>query len=376
MPIIQLPNECPGLENGISITKGSSKSIEITTGQDLAGKTVSLIVKRSKTSNDILITVAGVKLPPAETGQVRFDFTSVETGAVAAGIYYFTIEIVGADTEVFTNGVFKLEPYDQAFVGLIEPVLGLGIVGSTERVYLEIRDRNGVLANPNTIRVQAFDSGDNALFDYDFPSSQINNPQAGIFSVDVVSNLVGDFLVIWTTKFNDEESTKTIKNVRFVSSAMFRIMPEVRAYIDKAQKAIEKTIGYKPADIAIYIENAIRDFNAYPPLTGICLENFPNEFKSILILGTVIQALIAQGLLAVDQDFQYNDNGISLNIDHSTKLLGWFQALLQMYLTQKKLAKMNYAQGAVYARSIVGSAYLGITTKAGPGTLARFRGWL
>lgn len=378
MPIVKLPTTVPGLEEGIVIVKGTNKTIDIVTNLDLTDAVITFTVRRSELAIDTLLVVAGEKLPPLEEGRVRFNFLPGDTSTLGSGIYFFAVRIDSPSlgTVEFARGEFKLEPFDQAFVGRLEPIMTLGIVGSTERIYLEIRDHNGILANPTEVRVQVLDPSDGVVFDYTAPSPQIGNPQGGIFYTDVLSTIPGDYLVIWTTRFPDEEPVKTIKNIRYVSTAMFRMIPDVRLYIDKARKASDKTIAFNPVDVALYIQNSVRDFNVQPPSSSLMLENFPEEYKEILILGAVIQSLIAQGLLAVDQDFQYNDNGISLNIDHSTKLMGWFGQLMAIYTTKKRLTKMNFFTGSVYARTIVGQAFANATSKVPAGSLTRFRGWL
>lgn len=378
MAIVKLPTTVPGLEGGIVVVKGTNKTIEVQTNLDLTDATVTLTVRRSELSLDTLVVIAGEKQPPLEEGKIFFNFLPSDTNSLGSGIYFFAVRVDSPTlgTVEFARGEFRLEPFDQAFIGRLEPILTLGILGSTERIYLEIRDHNGILANPDEVRVQALDPQDNVIFDYTAPSPQIGNPQGGNYFVDVASNLAGDILVIWTTRFSGEEPVKTIKNVRFVTTGMFRLIPDVRMYIDKARKASDKTIAFNPADVALYIQNSLRDFNVQPPTTGLQLESFPDEYKEILILGAVIQSLIAQGLLAVDQDFQYNDNGISLNVDHNTKLMGWFGQLMQIYTSKKRLVKMNFFTGSVYARTIVGQAFAASAAKAGPGTLTRFRGWI
>lgn len=378
MAVVKLPTTVPGLEGGIVVVKGSNKTVVVQTNLDLTGATATLEVRRSELALDTLVVIAGEKQPPLEEGLLNFNFLPGDTSSLGAGIYFFSVRIDSPLLGIleFARGEFKLEPFDQAFVGRLEPILTLGIVGSTERIYLEIRDHNGILANPDEVRVQALDPHDNTIFDYSVPASQVGNPQGGIFFVDVASSLPGDVLVIWTTRFSGEEPVKTIKNVRFVSTGMFRIIPDVRMYIDKARKASDKTIAFNPADVALYIQNSLRDFNVQPPTTNLQLESFPDEYKELLIIGAVIQSLIAQGLLAVDQDFQYNDNGISLLIDHNTKLMGWFGQLMSIYTAKKRLVKMNFFTGSVYARTVVGQAFAASAAKAGPGTLTRFRGWI
>jgi len=385
MAIIQLPTLCPGSEDTLQIqlTKSSDKTILVTlkdstgnTPLDLVGASITMTVRRSAIATDIILVKTGSVVLPSANGNAKFVFIPSDTSSIASGIYNFTITVtsVTLGTQTPLSGEFILEPYDQALIGLIEPILTLSIIGATERVSIETRDRNNILANPAEISLQVLDPSDSIIATVS--GVAFTNPQAGIYSYDFASNRVGDFLAIWTYRFPDQTYEKVIKNIRFVSTSMWKIIPEVRSYIDKSRKATNATIGYTPADIAIYIENALRDFNSQPPTTSIQLENLDNVYKEILVLGSIIQALIAQGILAVDQDFMYNDNGISLSIDHSGKLLTWYQALIQNYITKKKLVKWNFFNGTLLSRTIVGSTFSLGFAKIPPGSATRFRGWL
>ena len=379
MPIAQLPVTCPGVESGLRLTKGDTKSVQIGLGIDLTGFTITLTVKRSPTAPDSFFSKLGTILPPATAGNVQFDFIPDDTTNMPAGFYIFNVTVTDSLSQthqVFT-GQFILDPVDQALVGKLEPIMSLAITGATERLSLEVRDKDGVLANPLDLSLQVLDPADNPIVTIQTISGVgIINPQAGIFFFDLTTNRAGDYLAIWTTRFIDEEPIKTIKNIRYVTPTMFRMIAEVLLYVDKARKATNKPIAFTSIDVAEYIQNALRDFNATTPTTEIMLEEINEVYKEVLVQGSVIQALIAQGLLAVDQDFQYNDNGISLSVDHNTKLMGWYQTLLQSYITKKAQYKLNYFQPHVMARTIVGTAFALGFAKIPAGSAARFRGWI
>lgn len=379
MAITQLPLVPSTIQEGIRITKNTDKNIYANFGVDLTNATVTLEVRRSNTALDILLTKFGAISIPASNGDVVFNFVPTDTVDIASGFYVFNITITSptlGTLAAVTGGQFLLEPFDQFLVGQIEPIMVLGLTKSTERSTLEIQDRNGVFANPAELTVEIFDDSDSQFAFYTFPSPGITNLQAGLFYTELLSNRAGDFLVVWRYRFTGDEQVTIIKNLRFVTPAMFRLMPEVRLFIDKARKASDRPIAFNPIDIAVYLENALRDFNAWSPVTNFVLDNVANPFKGILIQGAVIQSLIAQGLLAVDQDFQYNDNGISLVVDHSTKLMAWYSVLLADYITKKKNYKWSFMTGTVLARTVIGSAFSLGLAKVPASTLSRFRGWI
>jgi len=375
--VTELPVVCPN-DGTIQVTKGDTISITVNLGVDLTGKNVTLTVKRSPSASEIILLKTGTIVGSPTDGKVKFDFVPADTENIPAGFYYFTIttDVAGTNVETILTGQFILQPIDTSFTsGKLEPIMQLAITGSTERITIETRDKDGVLANPSELSLQVLDFCDQVIVNITTISG-IANPQSGIFYYDLTSNRAGDFLVIWSSRFIGEEQVKTIKNVRFVTPAMFRMIPEVLAYIDKSRKCADRTIAFTAMDVAIYIENALRDFNATTPSTDIKLENINHIYKEVLVQGSIIQAIIAQGLLAVDQDFQYNDNGIALTIDHNSKLIGWYQQLLQGYVAKKHQYKPNFFQPHAFVRTIVGSTFVLGFSKIPAGSASRFRGWI
>lgn len=376
MAIVQLPLVVE-TGNDIRITKNTIKTFEMVFNTDISSGLVSMVVRRSPTATDSLLTKVSTVVD-ASIGKVTFDFAPEDTVNVPSGFYIYSVIIENAtgDSELAT-GKFTLDPYDQQLVGRLEQILNLGITGSTERVTLEIRDQNGILSNPADIQLQVLDFHDDVVVNItSFDDPLLTNPEGGIFYYDLVTASAGDYLAIWSTRFAGEEPIKTIKNIRFVTPAMYRLMPELRSYIDKARKPMDKTSGYTSADMAIYIENALRDFNVTPPLTHLALENIDSNYKEVILQGAIIQSLVAQGLLSIDQQFIYNDNGISLQIDHNAPIMGWFQQLLQSYTTKKKLYKMEFSRPTAYARTVVGLQLARAATVVSPSVLSRYRGFL
>jgi len=383
MPIIELPVQSLELnpnEPDIRVTKGSSKTFVFSSGVDLTSSTVRIDVRRRPTVPATYITKPLVILAPPSEGKVEVTVDATDIALIPSGHYWYAITATktGIDTTLL-SGRFSIEPFDQAFVSDVEPIMRLALTGTSERVSLQVRDQENILANPDELEVRLLDFSDTPMVTYNLSSPELINPEGGIFYFDFQSNRSGDFLAIWQYRFAGEEPQTVVKNIRWVTPAMFRLIPEIRLYIDKARKASNKTIAFNPVDIAEYIDNSLRDFNMTPPTTQIMLEHldgFLNVYKEIIVLGAVIQSCIAQGLLAVDQDFVYNDNGISLAIDHSTKLQSWFNVLMQQYTQKKFLAKKNFFTPTVYARTIIGQAFALGLSKVPASTLARFRGWI
>lgn len=380
MPVIEVPT-VQNIRQDLRVTKGFSKTFNFSTGgKDLTDTTVMFRVQRRLDALDIVLEKSGIVDIPPSNGDVSVTITDADLATVQSGVYLYVLYgIQGTTRTDFISGQFTVEPFDAAFIGQLEPIMRLALTTSIERLSVETRDRLGILGNPAELSVDFLDFNDTTVLSLSLGNPQLRNPEAGIFYFDFQSNRVGDFLAVWRYRFEGEEPQTIVKNVRWVSPAMFRLMPEIRLYIDKARKASNRTIAFNPVDIAVYIENSLRDFNATPPTTNLSLEALEGvlvSYKETIVIGAVIQACIAQGLLAVDQDFVYNDNGISLSIDHSAKLHTWYTALLDQYTKKKMLYKKNFFAPTAYVRTVVGQAFSLGAAKVPPSTLSRFRGWI
>lgn len=100
---------------------------------------------------------------------------------------------------------------------------------------------------------------------------------------------------------------------------------------------------YTDTELTSYIENAIWDINGTPPIfTYFTIESWSTnvpEWQGLIIQGSMIFALISQGIFEIGKEFGYSDNGISINIDRSGKYQSMANMLMTQYMRQKDLIK-------------------------------------
>lgn len=101
---------------------------------------------------------------------------------------------------------------------------------------------------------------------------------------------------------------------------------------------VEEQRGERWSDeiLLVYINQAIADINLEPPHTSYDLSNFPEAYKSCVINGAMIFALIAEAVIQTGENFSYSDNGISLSINQSAGYQSLAQMLLSGYTQMKK----------------------------------------
>lgn len=104
---------------------------------------------------------------------------------------------------------------------------------------------------------------------------------------------------------------------------------------------VESDRGERWSDqqLIVYLNQAIADINAEPAHTVYDLNNFPEAWKSCVVIGGLVFALIAESILQAGESFSYSDNGISLNIDLSGKYQSLAQMMLQGYVQTKQSIK-------------------------------------
>lgn len=107
---------------------------------------------------------------------------------------------------------------------------------------------------------------------------------------------------------------------------------------------VEEQRGERWTDtqLLVYVNQAVADLNAEPPLTTFTIENFPDSLRACIVNGAVIFALIAEGILQVGEQFSYSDNGISLSINLAQGYQSMAQMLLSSYVQLKKDIKKSF----------------------------------
>jgi hypothetical protein len=98
-------------------------------------------------------------------------------------------------------------------------------------------------------------------------------------------------------------------------------------------------------DIRGGIVLALNYINIQPPTTNFVLDTYPAIYEPLLYMGAGIFTLMFKYLNVAITDFNYSDNGLSLNVDRGAKVKQAMDNLLGMYTPMVALAKMDFAWG-------------------------------
>jgi hypothetical protein len=148
----------------------------------------------------------------------------------------------------------------------------------------------------------------------------------------------------------------------FLKSASAKVCAyaaQLRLQIDKSQKSIKDDIenedqldftppvplfyGHGLSHMVLYLERGCQLLNVIPPYTGFTVDSYPFQwYGSVLIDAATIYALEAQGVFAIDTDYNYSLGSNSLVIDHFGKLSAHLQYLLARFQKESVGFKQLY----------------------------------
>lgn len=92
--------------------------------------------------------------------------------------------------------------------------------------------------------------------------------------------------------------------------------------IQKSRELMPENFSANTTDAKIlaYAEVVLSDINLFPPLTGFTTETVPENLKPVLFFGITVMSAMMFQLRATLEDFDYNDNGLSVRVDQVGKI--------------------------------------------------------
>ncbi len=136
--------------------------------------------------------------------------------------------------------------------------------------------------------------------------------------------------------------------VKTVGSKYYAYAAQLRPIIDKAQKSVSDLLenmdratndpavqfhfGVDLKSMCLYLDRGVQYINIVPPYTNFTVETFYfDQNGSILLDAALIAYLEAQGLFAIDTDYNYSLGGNSFVVDHFTKLNAFMSSLFTRF---------------------------------------------
>lgn len=174
-----------------------------------------------------------------------------------------------------------------------------------------------------------------------FPVTNIVPNIQYLVSVSAAQDNLGNM----ASAFGNALSVVPTSTVTTVIPSMFS--PRQQLIIDKARELMPYDFSNNIKDevILAYVDVILMDINVWPPLTGFTIDSVPDNVLPLLYFGVQIFSAIFMQMRATLEDFTYNDNGLSVQVDQVGKIDPVYKNLLEMY----RLQITNFKKTQIFA---------------------------
>jgi hypothetical protein len=142
---------------------------------------------------------------------------------------------------------------------------------------------------------------------------------------------LGEHQIIWSVRQTLTSARDTIIQQLVVPPAVFwSLVPPLRTLIDKLQKKSGTVYAYRDADIYSYFSMGVGYLNSASPVSNWDLRTFPYNSMTMrfLIEATALAALQAQQITAIELNFSFSGQSVTLDQD----LVGGLGEVIQRLL--------------------------------------------
>lgn len=220
------------------------------------------------------------------------------------------------------------------------------VQNSVERVTVTFTDASGALVDPTSITLNVMDLGATVLLSAIYPvtspaTTRIIKQAIGTYYIDygnqspnVETNNPAEVIFQWAGVMTDGTVANTLQKIKVISVRTASLMPDLRQMIDKSHKLVDVAndcfLGYTNGQMLMYLEGGLQNINAYQPSVVFTLDNYPLDYKQLLIDSSLITGVMSQQLYAIDTDIpNYNDQGTSFVISHQPQLASFLNQITQ-----------------------------------------------
>lgn len=227
-----------------------------------------------------------------------------------------------------------------------------------------------------TFRAQEFSGPDLSVFVvYDTPvgDTTFSPPLADylVWKTQTYATSTGNVITIDNSNFYGCQYASfagydklSCSNLHLMSVTEYHVLRQLISELDSVRRRIPSRFQKKFTvdELLIYIEAALIDINITSPqtrfwwlyekeetrqiqvnpLTTGGAGGVPRLFHNLLVQGSIVHALIQKGILEVDYNFSYSDQGIQITYDNHSGYQAWYDKILLRYTEDKKAYKQNW----------------------------------
>jgi len=241
---------------------------------------------------------------------------------------------------------------------------------TSEKLTIFVRDpRTGILTDvvtDSTFKLIDL-TNDSAVVNVSFPpegNSTITHSASGVYHYNLNTSTYGnEYLANFRCILTNDVLNNNVY-ARSVPAKYFKYAAILRSQVDKARKSVVDYIenmdrndedpirffyGYDDKHLIFYLERGVQYINLFPPYTALTVDTFPfSQFGGLMIDAATIAALEAQGIFAIDTDYDYSLGGNSFSVSHFGNISSMLASLLGRFSEQvSALKKLYLTKGAV-----------------------------
>lgn len=109
--------------------------------------------------------------------------------------------------------------------------------------------------------------------------------------------------------------------------------PRQQLIITKSRQLMPDNFSSNTTDekILAFAEVLVADINLFPPLGGYTTDTLPDNLLPVLYFGVTLFSELFLQMRATLEDFDYNDNGLSVRVNQVEKINTSYQNMLNIY---------------------------------------------
>lgn len=107
--------------------------------------------------------------------------------------------------------------------------------------------------------------------------------------------------------------------------------------------------GASDEKILLFVDMVINDINWVLPHSNFTRETFPEEALRIIYLGCAYMAMLFKLMEVTLEDFNFNDSGLSVSVDQTTKINTAIEKVYKAYVSQ-----VEYLKKTLMMRNVAG----------------------
>lgn len=188
--------------------------------------------------------------------------------------------------------------------------------------------------------------------------------QAGWYEIEIPADIISSIGLWYDAWFftweSGETETNEVQDFYVSRTSELNIINELRILLKDSHPQLDKR-RYTSTELEIYLDNALLDINVTPPaFTNYTLDDWEAdvpEWKGLILQGGMIFSMISEGIFQIGIEFNYNDNGISLNTNRSSRYQSLAQMMLQNYTKKLEAMKQQFWFQNLHPHAIISAPF-------------------